>query len=215
MTNTVAKFSNNGSGTEFSNPSPFGRWTSENLTDDLLRSTEEWLTSLPWVFPVSHFQLPERDKAIRMNATCGLPPSSAFAWYDPNTSCWRTFQVSLFTNMCDEYMGTWPRAGILCHGIAYRRLSVEQTTYGAGSGLWPTCRVWMAHGVIRKKTTGQWANVKNIEDLCGGAPDPNLAEWMMGFPMDWTDLNHLVMPKCLSVWLQSGKSFLDSLEVAE
>jgi len=85
-----------------------------------------------------------------------------------------------------------------------RELSAQRIpklhTNGNESGLWPTPRCWMKHGAIRKKTEGQWSNVINIEDLCGGAPDPSLVEWMMDWPLGWTDLKPLEMGK-FQKWL--------------
>ena len=64
----------------------------------------------------------------------------------------------------------------------------------------------MAYGAIRKKKTGKWADVQNIEDLCGGPPDPNLVEWMMDWPLGWTDLKPLEMDKYRQWLEQHGKS---------
>ena len=48
--------------------------------------------------------------------TCGPTPSESFAEYDPDSSCWRTFQASLLTNTLEPYSGTWPRAGTMGNG---------------------------------------------------------------------------------------------------
>lgn len=53
-----------------------------------------------------------------------LPGS--FAWFDPDTSSWRTYQGCLFPAMdglppLDEFSETWPRAGTMRNGRVYRR----------------------------------------------------------------------------------------------
>lgn len=199
MTDTAAKFSNNDNETAACPDSLSGIWTSESLTKGLLEATREWLTSLPPASPVSHFQLPERDEAIRMNETCGLPQSSAFAWYDLNSSCWRTFQVSLFTNMCDEFTGTWPKAGIVLNGVAYRRQKWEQTIAEIGGGLWPTpqSRDWKG-----KSQRGNHGNETDcLPNAVGGQLNPTWIDWLMGFPLGWSGLKPLAMHK-FQQWLR-------------
>lgn len=274
--NTVAESSNSESKMGFSTTHQSSVLTSENLTDESLKSIEAWLTSYQVDFHVNHFQLPERDEAIRMNATCGLPQSSAFAWYDPDTSCWRTFQVSLLTNMCDEFTETWPKAGIIRNGVAYRRLKWERIISAIDGGLllptpqsskpdgrkpkadwiwnkthwitgdgkkvqtdlqkfvkmWPTPKAQNAnapgiHGqggldlqtkvaIVEsafptpqsrdwkgKSQRGNHGNTKDcLPNAVGGNLNPTWVDWLMGVPHGWTDLNHSVTPKCLSVWLQ-------------
>ena len=56
----------------------------------------------------------------------------------------------------------------------------------------PTCRAAMSRLALRKKTTGNFANVFNLEDILhknGYKLHPNFAEWMMGFPQNWTELD--------------------------
>lgn len=58
-----------------------------------------------------------------------------FAYYDPGTSCWRTFQHSLFEDLT-ESSPTWPRAGMTSGGCAYE-LPMPELPIGAtgGSGM--------------------------------------------------------------------------------
>ncbi|MCP2242732.1 hypothetical protein LX86_001453 [Lentzea aerocolonigenes] len=48
----------------------------------------------------------------------GPTSSTPFAYYSPDTSCWRTSLPSLFEDM-PESPPTWPRSGMTCGGHAY------------------------------------------------------------------------------------------------
>lgn len=71
-----------------------------------------------------------------MNATCGLPPSSAYAWYDPESCSWKTYQLSLLQDTSALYSETWPRAGMMSDGVVYQRLKWEHRISEIGYGLW-------------------------------------------------------------------------------
>jgi len=60
-----------------------------------------------------------------------------FAWYDRATQSWRTWQRCLVTEW-ELFSGTWPRAGLILNGIAYRRAPSAPLTNGTVFGLLPT-----------------------------------------------------------------------------
>lgn len=64
--------------------------------------------------------------------------SDAFAFFDPDTSSWKTFQVSLLTQQWDEFLETWPRAGMMQNGTVFPRQPLAPITGGIESGLLPT-----------------------------------------------------------------------------
>jgi hypothetical protein len=70
----------------------------------------------------------------------GSGPSShgSFAWWDLDTSSWRTFQVSLLEPGCPRYSETWPRAGMTRSGTASRRPQSVPLTSVTESSSWPT-----------------------------------------------------------------------------
>jgi hypothetical protein len=51
---------------------------------------------------------------------CGPSSPGSFAFYDPGSSSWRTWQPP-FWRACPPFSGTWPRAGMTRNGIASRR----------------------------------------------------------------------------------------------
>ena len=84
-----------------------------------------------------------------MTGTCGRTPSESFAWLDPDTSSWRTYQVSFLemtkdgSPMCTQYSGTLPKRGSMRNGKLSELTMQELPTEEKGGsalpiGNWPT-----------------------------------------------------------------------------
>jgi len=71
-------------------------------------------------------------------ATFGRTPFALFEKSGPNGFYWRMSQGCFPALMFDEFSETWPRAGTMRNGIAYRRAPLAPLTSEIGSGLWPT-----------------------------------------------------------------------------
>lgn len=95
-----------------------------------------WISSLA-DSPASPSAPPASDAARRMNETCGPKPRGSFARWNPRSSSWRTYQISLLTGTLGEYSATWPRAGSMRSGIAFQRQPLAPLTRGIGSGSSP------------------------------------------------------------------------------
>jgi len=99
--------------------------------------------------PANHSQSPDHAEEKMILDTFGPCSPSAFAWYDPDTHSWRTFQATLDSDS-EPFTQTWPRSGMTRDGIAYQlppsaprtyaiAYSLSQGTQGPnGDGLWPT-----------------------------------------------------------------------------
>lgn len=61
----------------------------------------------------------------------------SFAYFDPDTSSWKTLQGSFLAGL-DEFSETWPRAGTTRSGTAFRRQPLAPITSVIGYSLWPT-----------------------------------------------------------------------------
>jgi hypothetical protein len=111
----------------------------------------------------------------------------------------------------DEFSGIWPRAGMTRSGRAYRLLSLARHISALGSS-WlatptatanqtapsmmkhPGCRRWLptpnTHG---GKNSGRWDELGGSGNPFRGTPLASVAiqpwqyEWMMGFPIGWSD----------------------------
>ena len=129
----------------------------------------------------------------------------AFAIANPNLCCWKTWQQSWIAEL-DKLHGTWPRSGIVSNGIVYRRPTSALLMRGTGGMLLPTVTAnestAFLGGPIRTGET--WRTTTRLghkligmeRDMTGQrrAMDkpfchPDFAEWMMGFPPRWTELD--------------------------
>lgn len=101
---------------------------------------DAWILSLP-VSPASHSAEREGNSENTTPAISGLIPFALFERSDPHGAYWRMSQGCFPTLMFDEFSETWPRAGTMLNGIAYRRQPLAPITSEIGSGLWPTPRL--------------------------------------------------------------------------
>ena len=67
----------------------------------------------------------------------GQSSPASLANYDPDTSSWRTSQLSLLGGF-GEFSETWPRSGMTRNGTAYQLPPLAPLTRGTASGLLPT-----------------------------------------------------------------------------
>ena len=119
---------------------------------------------------------------------------------DPDTQSWKTSQISWLETQEDgsgEYSMTWPKSGLMQNGIAYQLAPLERHTEGSGCGLLPTpaARDWK--GAVRPETLaakGRNPDTNSLPDAIeyrgqAGRLNPQFVEWLMGFPIDHTELD--------------------------
>ena len=85
--------------------------------------------------------LPESDKEAPTIATSGASSPESFANLNPDGYWLKTSQGYYQARMdgfLDVFSGTWPRAGMMRSGTAYRLLPLVPRTAAIGSSLWPT-----------------------------------------------------------------------------
>lgn len=116
-----------------------------------------------------------------------------FAKLSHDMSYWRTWQRCLFGEW-ERFCGSWPRAGTMQNGTVYRRrplvLISEATAFsssptvprpvacdGKGSGR-------IRHERLQGMNLRDWWNV-NYRFVY---PPVRISEYLMGFPVGWTDL---------------------------
>ncbi len=122
--------------------------TSKPLTGQSLNP----LTSSAEDSPVKTCPLLENEQELMgLEADSGASMSDVFAHYDPVTSSWKTYQVSLLTQQWDEFSETWPRAGMMRNGRSFLLPTWEPHILERESGLWPTPDVVSAihHGMVK------------------------------------------------------------------
>ena len=167
-------------------------------------------TCSPAGTPANHSATQDNEKEKTTNATSGLKSLGSFATYDPDLCCWRT-SAGTFPWGSDEYLETWPRAGMTRNGTAYQRLPLAPLTSVTGFSYLPTpdaslgtfslrpqmdVTTW-----LRKEERGTRKSGANIgsslrwhpefiqEHLrTGGELNPEWLEVLMGLPIGWSAL---------------------------
>ena len=134
---------------------------------------------------------------------CGEKWRASFVKYDPDSSLWRTHQCSLLGDL-DEFLETWPQWGLMRNGECWEQRMLEQNTNETEFGLWPTPTTPSGGGNCGG--SGAYKNAIKNGTHIPHSINPNLYEWLMGWPLGWTDLKPLEMDKSHYVQQQHGES---------
>jgi len=187
--------------TGFLRISQFGM-TYKPLTENL---GEELLTLYLEGFHAKTSQQQGKAQELMENGQeCGEKWHASFTKYDPDSSSWKTHQCLLLGDL-DEFSETWPQWGLMRDGECWEQRMLEQTIRGTESGLLlptPTChnsKEGAYPAEFKRKTP-------SLATHCGGKINPQFTEWMMGWPIGWTDLKPLEMDKFHCVQQQPGES---------
>jgi hypothetical protein len=168
-----------------------------------------WWMSFPAGSHAKTFRaLPAREQDSTGNdLDCGPKWQGSSAKYDQDSHSWRTAQCSLFGGL-EKFSGIWPRWGMMHDGEFWALDTPAFLTTDSESGLLPTIMHNEAEsflgGPLRSEET--WADTSRLSHRLIGfwkgwreresnartrlkiACHPTFAEWMMGWPMQWTDL---------------------------
>lgn len=183
------QFYSHGKPTEHSRISRFGM-TCEPLTESL---GEELLTWFLEGFHAKTFQLPEKAQELtESDQGCGEKWRGWLAKYDPDSSSWKTAQLSLLGDL-EESSVILPRSGMTRGGLLWELPMLERLTSETGSGFWPTPQ---ASDNRNRGTTKTPAIARRIEagkqvmlSMCMDGPlNPDWVEWLMGWPIGHTAL---------------------------
>lgn len=99
---------------------------------------EELLTWFQEGFRVKTSLLPGRERDLAESGRdSGRRWHGSFARYDPDTSSWKTPQLSLVADL-ELFSETWPRWGTMQNGECWARSMPELPTAESASGLWAT-----------------------------------------------------------------------------
>ena len=149
--------------------------------------------------------------------------------YDHATSSWKIPHY-LSGEDSKSFSKILPRWGMMRDGVLWERITPALPTNATASGLWPTPnqRDWRDSGPnqgnrkspnlgtmvhrfatpqARDFRTGQqnrWENperTRNPNDQIGGKLNPTWVEWLMGWPLGWTELRPSGMDK-FQQWLR-------------
>jgi len=190
--------------TDFSRLSRFGM-TFKPLTES---RGEELLTLYREAFHVKTSQLLETEMDLMENdQECGEKWQGLLAKYDPNTHLWRTVQCSLLEDL-NESLQTLPQWGMTVGGELYLLPTLVQTIDAKESGfthVWGTPKAQDSRHALRDRGKGNLGEqVSGLHN--GGKLNPTWTEWLMGWPLEWTDLKPLETDKSHFVQQQHGES---------
>lgn len=156
---------------------------------------------LTWFLAGSHAKtsaLPEKELGLTVSGReCGSTWRASLAKYDPVSSSWKTAQPSLLEDL-EPSLVTWPQSGMTRNGECWERPALERRTSVTGCGLWlPTPT---AHNAKEAAHPSEYKrNCPTLATHAGGPLNPQWTEWLMGWPIGWTDLKPLETAKFLSV----------------
>lgn len=132
--------------------------------------------------------------------------SDAFVFYDLDTLLWKTYQLSFLADL-EQFSENWPKSGMMRNGRCYQRPCLAHHISGKGFSLLPTpCASEGSHKnkqYLRPRE--KWETCSSLIALLIGAEfgltekqsrpkgryifNPEFAEWLMGVPSGWTDLD--------------------------
>ena len=196
--------------TGFSRLSRFGM-TYKPLMENL---GEELLTLYLGDFHAKTSAQQEKAQELMENdQECGEKWRGSFTRYDPDTHLWKTHQCSLLGDL-DVFSETWPQWGLMRDGECWEQLTLEQTIRGTEFGLsekWPTPRSCSAMAATLTDKGKRFPNLETVmahsdKTTIGGKLNPMWVEWLMGWPLGWTDLKPLETDKSLCVLQPLGES---------
>ena len=177
---------------------------------------------------------PQQEKAQELTESdqeCGEKWHASFAKYDQDSCLWKTHQCSLLGDL-EPFLETWPQWGLMRNGECWEQQTLAPPMNETEFGLLPTltvCGNYNRKGASKTSGDGLVTALKRTPTLCardwkdsgspseykrkeprlgaifGGPLNPMWCEWYMGFPLGWTELNVLEMPKSPYVQQQHGE----------
>jgi len=193
--------------TDFSRLSRYGM-TYKPLTES---RGEELLTWYREVFHAKTSAQRVRAQGLMENAAgCGEKWHASFARYDPDSCSWRTAQCSLLGGL-DEFLETWPQWGLMRDGECWEQTQLDLLITEPEFGWLPTPTVSDSSGAGRDGPRKGTHSISSWKDYLSkhyrmAYPPVNATEYMMGWPLGWTDLKPLVMDKSHCALQQHGES---------
>jgi hypothetical protein len=184
----------------------------------------------------NRFPWQEEEKERTTPETVGLKQSKLFAELGPDGFSERTSQDSLILGTSQKYSGRWPKQGMMQNGLCSELTIAAPPTNVADSGSWPTptqdmaaerkkkyaqggtpltmaVRMWPtptanedAAGTSEGKMQKMLGNHPDVRNTGAGTLNPTWVEWLMGWPLEWTDLKPLETDK-FHLWLQQHGNY--------
>lgn len=144
-----------------------------------------------------------------MQAVCGERWHESSVKYDLASSSWKTHRC-LWEEDLPESSVILPEWGMMRGGVVLERSMSALPTSENDSGLLPTPRCAMASIYPESKETfdarGKDAR-RTLPLALGGIPNPDFIEWLMGWPVGWSNVSKRVETAKFREWLRSHGSY--------
>ena len=206
--------------TDYSKVSRFGM-TFKPLTE---QAGEELLMLYQAAFRAKTFLPQEKAQELTENeAECGEKWQGSFAKFDQSSCLWKTHQCSLIEDW-ELFSEIWPTWGSMRNGACWERQTLGLNTTEREFGLLPdnerffhtpttgssggsnSRKAMQKRGVIWPTPTtgtgggnaggsGVRRTAKENGTYVPSSINPNLQEWLMGWPQDWTEIKPLETDK--------------------
>jgi hypothetical protein len=206
--------------TDFSRLSRFGMMF-KLLTE---QAGEELLMLYQAAFRAKTFLPQEKvQELMESGQECGEKWQGSFAKFDPSSSLWKTHQCSLIEDWV-LFLQIWPTWGSMRNGACWERQTLGLNTTEREFGLLPdndkffhtpttgssggsnSRKAMQKRGVVWPTPTtgtgggnaggsGVRRTAKENGTYVPSSINPNLQEWLMGWPQDWTEIKPLETDK--------------------
>ncbi len=158
---------------------------------------------------LAHATTRGRDLMVRGRAY-GLSLHGSFAHFSPDSSLLKTCQRSLFGGSI-EFSSILPRAGTMRNGILYPLDNLAHRNSEIDFSLWPIPQASDGRRIVfsieahkkqqqRNKRLGFGCGpaggnlVAHCQIEFGGVPTASFVEWLMNFPIGWSDIESSATP---------------------
>lgn len=200
-------------------PTPQGFWRNDKMMDASRLSQfgptlrlltaqhgEAVLMSFLEGFPARTYPSQDLGQGSQeIDRDCGRSLIESLAKYDHAESTWKTPQLSLLGGS-ELFLETWPRSGSMRNGVCWARPMLAGSMSDSESGLLPTvtARDYRSDSCSAEVKAARDAHSrgKTLPWVLGGLLNPPWAEWHMGWPEGWTELEPLEMAK-FQEWRQA------------
>lgn len=204
---TPHKFSRNDKMMEFSDLSRFG------LTCAVLTEShgEELLMSFLAAFRArTSALLVAAQESMVENQGYGVKWQESSMRYDLVTSSWKTHRSLLEEDLCESSV-TLPKLGLIVGGVVYQQKNVARLISEIVCGWSGETFATPQARDYRSGSLDRWNDPRrsrNLNDQVGGLLNPEWEEWVMGWPIGWTELKPLAMDR-FQEWQRQHSPFLN------
>jgi len=142
-------------------------------------------------------------KPAQTNGICGESLPVSLAKLAPGglwVKMYQDYSQVKMDGTLEEFSLIWPKSGMMQNGTVFRLRLLEQSNAAKECSLWPTPQASESFrlkmklesslkGIKKSRKGGGAVDVSRvIAEEFSAYPTPNLYEWIMGFPQNWTEV---------------------------